>query len=421
MTVSASDAGAAAARESAAAPEHGRTPVPAVDVVLPVHDEQEALDSAVRRLHAHLTQDLPYSFRITIADNASTDGTPAIADALTRELDHVVALHDDRKGRGRALKSAWSASDAQVVAYMDVDLSTDLAALPPLVAPLLSGHSDVAIGTRLGHGARVVRGAKRELVSRCYNLLVRGALAARFSDAQCGFKAVRADVARALLPYVDDTGWFFDTELLVLAERAGLRIHEVPVDWIDDPRSTVDIRATALADLRGVARLLRGFAAGTIGVQTIAEQLSRSHGDGPPRPVVPDATLLRQAVRFAAVGVVSTVIYLAAFVALRGPLDAQSANLIAMLGTAAANFAAHRRYTFGVRGAAGIIRHQFQGLVVFGVGLSITAAALLLLHRLHDADTVTEISVLVAANVAATFLRFALLRGWVFRYRRHGR
>src|SRR4029450_3626401 len=132
------------------------------------------------------------------------------------------------KGRGRALRAVWTASDAAVVAYMDVDLSTDLQALPPLVGPLVSGDSDIAIGTRLSRGARVVRGPRRELVSRGYNLLLRATLATRFSDAQCGFKAVRADAARALLPLVRDTAWFFDTELLVLAERAGLRPHEVP-------------------------------------------------------------------------------------------------------------------------------------------------------------------------------------------------
>jgi len=140
---------------------------------------------------------------------------------------------------------------------MDVDLSTDLAALLPLIAPLVSGHSDVAIGSRLRRGSRVVRGPKREFISRCYNLILRATLGAKFSDAQCGFKAIRADVARELLPLVQDTGWFFDTELLVLAERAGLRTHEVPVDWIDDPNSKVDIVATATTDLKGIVRMRR--------------------------------------------------------------------------------------------------------------------------------------------------------------------
>src|SRR5690606_31468902 len=131
-----------------------------------------------------------------------------------REFAEVEVRHLDLKGRGRALNAVWSTSDAPVVAYMDVDLSTDLAALAPLVAPLISGHSDVAIGSRLACGARVVRGPKREFISRCYNLILRGALAAKFTDAQCGFKAIRSDVARQLLPLVEDTGWFFDTELL---------------------------------------------------------------------------------------------------------------------------------------------------------------------------------------------------------------
>ena len=144
---------------------------------------------------------------------------------------------------------------------MDVDLSTDLRALLPLVAPLVSGHSDVAIGTRLARGSQVVRGAKRELISRTYNRILRLTLGARFSDAQCGFKAIRADAARRLLPAVRDEAWFFDTELLVLAQREGLRIHEVPVDWVDDPDSRVDIVRTALDDLRGIARLLAGRAA----------------------------------------------------------------------------------------------------------------------------------------------------------------
>src|SRR4029453_14765868 len=195
--------------------------------------------------------------------------------------------------RGRALRAVWSASDAPVLAYMDVDLSTDLAALAPLVAPLLSGHSDLAIGTRLARGSRVVRGAKREVISRGYNLILRGTLAARFSDAQCGFKAIRADVAAGLLPLVEDDGWFFDTELLVLAERSGLRIHEVPVDWVDDPDSRVDVVATAMADLKGIALLAKALAVGTLPLQTVRSQLGRAPLAPPPQ--VP-ATLTRQLV-----------------------------------------------------------------------------------------------------------------------------
>lgn len=233
-----------------------RTSGPDVDIVIPVYNERLALEGSVRMLYAFLSRTFPFTWQITIVDNASTDGTLRIARRLMYELPEVGVMHLPTKGRGRALRTAWSASGAQVLAYMDVDLSTGLGALLPLVAPLLSGHSELAIGTRLGRGARVVRSRRRTLISRCYNALLRVALWARFSDAQCGFKAIRADVAHELLPLIADQQWFFDTELLVLAERRGLRIHEVPVDWVEDGDSRVEIVPTALADLRGVVRLL---------------------------------------------------------------------------------------------------------------------------------------------------------------------
>jgi putative flippase GtrA len=391
----------------------GTTPV--LDVVIPVYNEENDLEGCVRRLHDQLAGWFPYRFRITVADNASTDRTIEIAGKLADELDEVTVVHLAKKGRGRALQAVWSASDAPVLAYMDVDLSTDLAALAPLVAPLLSGHSDLAIGSRLARGARVIRGPKRELISRGYNLLLRGALATRFTDAQCGFKAIRADVAARLLPHVADTGWFFDTELLVLAERTGLRIHEVPVDWVDDPDSRVDIVATALADLRGIARLLRAFATGRVPVNQLRAQLGRNAaGQVPGVPV----SLVRQLVRFAAVGVASTLAYLLLFSLLRTGMGAQAANFIALGATAVANTAANRRFTFGVRGRAQAGRHQFEGLIVFALGLALTSGSLAVLNGLTTPGRALELVVLVAANLAATILRFLLLRGWVFHPRR---
>jgi len=382
---------------------------PVLDIVVPVFNEERDLAPCVRRLYAHLAGSFPYRFRITIANNASTDGTAGIADELAMAIPEVVAVHLPEKGRGRALHAVWSASDASVLAYLDVDLSTDLNALSPLIAPLLSGHSDLAIGSRLARGSRVVRGPKREFISRCYNLILRGALATRFSDAQCGFKAIRADVAAKLLPHVADTGWFFDTELLVLAERSGLRIHEVPVDWVDDPDSRVDIVATAVADLKGVARLLRGFASGRIPVAELREQLGRD---------APKTGLLRQLVRFSVVGVVSTLAYLVLYSLMRNGLGAQGANFVALGLTAIGNTAANRRFTFGVRGRAGAARHQFEGLIVFGLGLALTSGSLAILHGLADPGRALELAVLVLANLAATVLRFLLLRGWVFHPRR---
>jgi glycosyltransferase involved in cell wall biosynthesis len=236
-----------------------RTDGPATcDFVVPVYNEERDLGPSVRRLRAYLDAEFPFSSVITIADNASKDGTLAVANTLAAEVPGVRVIHLDQKGRGRALRAAWLASDATVVAYMDVDLSTDLKALLPLVAPLLSGHSQIAIGSRLARGSRTKRGPKREFISRAYMLVLRLALGAGFTDAQCGFKAVRADVAREIVPRIEDQTWFFDTELLILAQRSDLRVHEVPVDWTDDPDSRVAIVRTAIDDLKGVWRLRFG-------------------------------------------------------------------------------------------------------------------------------------------------------------------
>jgi putative flippase GtrA len=359
-----------------------------VDIVVPVFNEAAGLAASVRRLHGFLRDGFPVSWRITIVDNASNDSTWPLACRLSRELPGVHALRLADKGRGRALQAAWGSSDAAVLAYMDVDLSTDLAGLLPLVAPLLSGHSDLAIGTRLAPGSRVVRGRKREVISRCYNLLLRAALGARFSDAQCGFKAIRRDRARSLLPTVRDQDWFFDTELLIRAQRLGLRIHEIPVDWVDDPDSRVDIVTTARDDLRGVARLL-------------AERVSSPAG--------------RQLGRFAAIGVLSTLAYLVLYLALRTAAPALAANALSLGVTTIANTAANRRFTFGIQDRSGRLRHQLQATAVFATALVVTTTAIALLRDADPgASRPVETTVLVLANLAATALRFRLLRSWVF-------
>jgi putative flippase GtrA len=387
---------------------------PVLDVVVPVHNEEAGLESSLRRLHDYLTTSFPYSFRITVAENASTDRTVEVGRRVAAELPGVELLVLPDPGRGRALRTAWLTSDATVLAYMDVDLSTDLAALLPLVAPLISGHSDLAIGSRLSPSSRVVRGAKRELISRSYNLLLRGTLRTSLSDAQCGFKAIRADVADRVLPLVEDDGWFFDTELLFLAERIGLRIHQVPVDWVDDPDTRVNIVRTARADLAGIVRLLRGRAVGRLPIADLRARIGRrplaGGNSGAP------AGVLGQLGVFAAIGGVSTAVYVALFVVLRGGNSAQMANLMALLATAVVNTAANRRLTFGVRGREGAGRAQMQGLLVFAVGLALTSGALTLVHAVTARPTGTvEVAVLVGASAAATALRFVLLRTWVFR------
>lgn len=377
-----------------------------LDIVIPVYNEERDLPGSVRRLHHFLATEVPYAARITVADNASTDGTLEAARRLAEELPNVGVIHLEAKGRGGALHAAWASSTAEVVAYMDVDLSTDLTALMPLVAPLVSGHSDIAIGSRLSASSRVVRGPKREFVSRSYNLILRGVLGARFSDAQCGFKAIRADVARQLLPLVVDTGWFFDTELLVIAERAGLRIHEVPVDWIDDPDSRVDIVRTAVDDLKGCWRVGRALATGALPLRELQAALGRE----PLVPGVPPG-MVGQLLRFGIIGVASTLAYALLYLVLHPAVGSQAANLVALLLTAVANTAANRAFTFGVRGRNGLGRHQLHGLFVFAFGLAITSGSLFVLHRFDPTiGKVAELSVLVAANLVATLVRFVALR-----------
>ena len=365
-----------------------RVRTPRIEIVVPVYNEERALSASIHRLRAYLEAEMPFAWRITIADNGSTDATPEIAAALATGLSGVDVLECEARGRGRALRAAWLRSAADVVCYMDVDLSTDLRALLPLIAPLVSGHSDVAIGSRLAPGARVVRGRRREVVSRLYNRLLHATLAARFTDAQCGFKAMRGDAARRLLPDVRDDAWFFDTELLMLAQRSGLRIHEVPVDWVDDPDSRVDVVRTALDDLRGIARLLAGA----------------------------------RLTRFAFVGVCSTLAYALLFVALRGAVGVAAANALALAVTAVGNTQANRWLTFGVRGRAGLVRQHLMGALVYVLTVGLTMGAWGALHAVdaHPAHTV-ELVVLVVASAMATVSRYVALRTWVFaRDRRPG-
>lgn len=254
-----------------------------VDIMIPVHNEERALPGCVQVLHRFLGEQFPFDWTIVIVDNASTDDTPAVAHTLAEQYDRVLVRRLSCKGRGLALRETWGASTATVVVYMDVDLSTGLNALLPLVAPLVNGHSDIAIGSRLAPGARTVRGPKREFVSRCYNGLVRLTHGARFSDAQCGFKAARTDAVRPLLEHVSDDAWFFDTELLLLAEFNGLRVHEVPVDWVEDVDSRVDVLGTAMDDIRGLMRVARAKSTGAARRSAAGCRPEASPGACPPR------------------------------------------------------------------------------------------------------------------------------------------
>jgi glycosyltransferase involved in cell wall biosynthesis len=379
-----------------------RAPVD-VEIVIPVYNEASSLTARVSELRRFLDQSFPFRALVTVVDNASTDETFALASQLAATMPGVAAMHLPRKGRGYALRSAWSNSTAPVVAYMDVDLSTSLSALLPLVAPLLSGQSDVAIGTRLARGAHVVRGPKRELISRAYNLLLRLSLRGRFSDAQCGFKALRRESALQLLPLVKDDEWFFDTELLVTAERLGLRISEVPVDWVDDPDSRVQIVRTALNDLRGVWRISHGH----------ARRLVRS-SSSPTRTAISQVAA-DQLLRFAGVGVISTLGYLFLFIAWRPIAGDFGSNALALAICTLFNTAVHRELARNMQGS----RHQGRFVAVsaglFAISLGLTSLGLLAAHALSGSSLPVALVAVTVANAAAAVLRFALLRAWVFR------
>ncbi|HXG36770.1 MAG TPA: dolichyl-phosphate beta-glucosyltransferase [Dehalococcoidia bacterium] len=230
--------------------------MPSVDVVVPVYNEETDLPKNIPILHRFLSSDaFPYQWRIIIADNASTDETPAVSQKLSQELSNVAYTRIPQKGRGRALKATWGQSQADIVSYMDVDLSTDLQAFPPLVKAVAEGGYDLATGSRLARGARTKRSLQREVLSRGYVFLIRLLFWTSLSDAQCGFKAARREAAQKLLPLIKDNNWFWDTEMLLLAQKLGMRVAEIPVRWQEDPNSTVQIRKTVLEDLRGLWRL----------------------------------------------------------------------------------------------------------------------------------------------------------------------
>ena len=367
-----------------------------VEIVVPVYNEAAHLVQRVNELRAFLNDSFPFPALVTIVDNASTDDTYAVAAELASTTPGVAVMHLPRKGRGYALRAAWSTSEAPVVAYMDVDLSTSLPALLPLVAPLLSGHRDVAIGSRLARGAHVIRGPKRELISRGYNLLLKLTLRGRFSDAQCGFKALTRDAAQRLLPLVEDNEWFFDTELLVTAERLGLRIGEVPVDWVDDPDSRVHIVSTAADDLRGVWRMVIHPLKGV-------------------RPVRSNDVPADQLLRFGGVGVVSTLGYLFLFVAWRPLLGAFAANAVAMALATLFNTAVHRELSHNADGLARRGRMAIVAGGLYVVSLAFTTTALLIAQRVAAGSLFWELVAISVANALAAVFRFSVLRAWIFR------
>ncbi len=392
-------------RRAGSRPVSGSPAVPLqVEVVVPVYNEATNLEASITRLRAYLDRSFPFRTVVTIADNGSTDGTALVAQRLASTLDGVQALILSRKGRGYALRVAWSASEAEVVAYMDADLSTSLSGLLPLVGSVLSGHSDLAVGTRLARGSRVVRGPKRELISRAYSHIVRLSLRSHVSDFQCGFKAIRRERALQILPLVDDNEWFFDTELIVTAERLGVRISETPVEWTDDPDSSVDLVRTALDDLRGIWRVARRRRLERVRARVPTEQ-NQATAD--------------QLLSFAGVGVLSTMSYLLLFAAAWSALGPWLANAVALAFCTLVNTTLHRslarRSTAGAAGGLGRPSFATVIAVLYGVSLGATSAAIAITAAVAGPSLVGDALAATIASCAAALLRFSLLRGWAFR------
>ncbi|MCF2588889.1 glycosyltransferase [Brevibacterium sp. UCMA 11752] len=381
-----------------------RTPT-TVDLVVPVYNEETALAASVETL-LRATSEGDSHVTIIIADNASTDSTPTIAETLVAKHPNVRYVRLEQKGRGRALSTVWSASSSDVVAYTDVDLATDVRALAPMVEVIRSGIADVAIASRLLPGLAISRGVKREVISRCYNRLLGVSLGVGYSDAQCGFKAMSAKSAKMLLPMVEDTEWFFDTELLTRAEWAGLRIHEFGTDWVDDPNSSVDVLSTAWSDVRGIVRLRRST--------RNSSEISLGINE------VPAPNTGAQILHFIDVGIVSTLLYAVLFLCGVQMLSPAVANLGALLVSTVANTGLNRRHTFGVRAPHHGLAAQVKGLAAFALCLAFTSAGLALTSGFTGPlATIGTLTVLTLANLLATIVRFVLLRTWVFAISAH--
>ncbi len=384
-----------------------------VDVVVPVTDEERALAGCLHVLRHFLREQLPCAWTITVVDDASTAGVRRVASEFAGSDHRIRVLHLDRRGRGHALRTGWTYSDADVVVYLDVYRCTNMDALLPLIAPLINGHSDIALGSRLAPGARTGHSGRREVISRCYNRLIRVTHGARFSDAQCRFKAARTEVIRPLLADVRDDG-FFDTELLLLAEHNGLRIHEVPVDWADNLDGRGRMWSTVVADVPGLARVARAKATG-------AARVRRQPQPSAPRPTHPDAVpaaqgrgLLWQLVTFGLIGVASTAVTAALYAVMRSWVPPLAANLAALVAVNVLNTEANRRLTFA---GSGVAQHgmHLRGLAIFGLYYALTSGALLVLQAVvaHPSRWL-EVAVLLAASVVGTAVRFVLFRRWVF-------
>ncbi len=238
-------------------------------LLLPAYNEATVLPWSVRTLSTYAEGALAeYDWRIVVVDNGSSDNTPAVIADLQKTVPKLTLLRLVEKGRGRALKQAWSELDYDVSAYMDVDLAVALDAVKPLVDAVASHSADIAVGSRYAPGASIQRSFFRSITSVGYNFLTKVTIHLRTRDAQCGFKAIRKSVATTLLPLVHDTKWFFDTELLAFAEHRKFRVREIPVAWVETRpalrKSKVKVFRTIIDYLVDLLRLRRALRHDTV-------------------------------------------------------------------------------------------------------------------------------------------------------------
>ncbi len=227
-----------------------------VTIVLPVYNEEDKLERNTLKLLEFCKKNIRHPFEIVIADNNSKDKTREIAEKLSKKHKQINYLYINRKGRGIALKTAWKEYKADVNIYMDIDLATDLSALPRLIDEVVKGNN-VVVGSRYLRNSKIKRTPFRMLISKVYNLMVRAMFKTRIKDMQCGFKAVDKKTVDNVIPRTEDTQFFFDTELILTAEAMHYKVKEIPVKWKEGKDTKVDFVRTITNYIKSLIKLRR--------------------------------------------------------------------------------------------------------------------------------------------------------------------
>ena len=226
-----------------------------VDIVIPVYNEEVNLEKNINILTEWLKNNFKYEWIVTIADNGSTDNTKKIAKDLDMKNKKIILKEITSKGRGIALRESWLSSTSDICAFMDIDLSTELEYLNEIIYPIVELECEICCGSRWMSSSNVKRGLFRGILSWSYNFILQTTLGLKIKDSQIGFKAIKTDTAKKVIPLIKDNEWFFDTELLLISQKNDLKIKQIPVIWIDHPKSTVVVLKTVKMFLRNVWRM----------------------------------------------------------------------------------------------------------------------------------------------------------------------